>query len=72
MNDFVIKLPLAMRFYLIGLIYRNSRMSQRLFGKFGGGFARPTLSRFVFGFSIFETDVGMVCNEFGQRRLLDN
>ena len=27
MNDFVIKLPLAMRFYLIGLIYRNSRMS---------------------------------------------
>jgi len=27
MNDFVIKLPLAMQFYLIGLIYRNSRMS---------------------------------------------
>ena len=27
MNDFVSKLPLAMRFYLIGLIYRNSRMS---------------------------------------------
>lgn len=27
MNDFVIKIPLAMRFYLIGLIYRNSRMS---------------------------------------------
>lgn len=27
MNDFVIELPLAMRFYLIGLIYRNSRMS---------------------------------------------
>ncbi len=27
MNDFVTKLPLAMRFYLIGLIYRNSRMS---------------------------------------------
>ncbi len=27
MNDFAIKLPLAMRFYLIGLIYRNSRMS---------------------------------------------
>lgn len=27
MNDFIIKLPLAMRFYLIGLIYRNSRMS---------------------------------------------
>src|SRR5688500_5979916 len=29
MNDFIIKLPLAMRFYLIGLIYRNSRMSCR-------------------------------------------
>jgi len=27
MNDSVTKLPLAMRFYLIGLIYRNSRMS---------------------------------------------
>ena len=27
MNDFVTKLPLAMQFYLIGLIYRNSRMS---------------------------------------------
>lgn len=27
MNDFVKKLPLAMQFYLIGLIYRNSRMS---------------------------------------------
>jgi hypothetical protein len=27
MNNFVTKLPLAMRFYLIGLIYRNSRMS---------------------------------------------
>lgn len=27
MNDFVTKLPLAMKFYLIGLIYRNSRMS---------------------------------------------
>lgn len=27
MNDFVAKLPLAMQFYLIGLIYRNSRMS---------------------------------------------
>ncbi len=27
MNDFVTQLPLAMRFYLIGLIYRNSRMS---------------------------------------------
>ena len=27
MNDLVTKLPLAMRFYLIGLIYRNSRMS---------------------------------------------
>ena len=27
MNDFVTTLPLAMRFYLIGLIYRNSRMS---------------------------------------------
>lgn len=27
MNDFVIKPPLAMQFYLIGLIYRNSRMS---------------------------------------------
>ncbi len=27
MNDLVTRLPLAMRFYLIGLIYRNSRMS---------------------------------------------
>jgi hypothetical protein len=27
MNDFITKLPLAMQFYLIGLIYRNSRMS---------------------------------------------
>ena len=27
MNDLVTKLPLAMRFYLIGLIYRNSLMS---------------------------------------------
>ncbi len=27
MNNFVTQLPLAMRFYLIGLIYRNSRMS---------------------------------------------
>ena len=27
MNDSVTQLPLAMRFYLIGLIYRNSRMS---------------------------------------------
>ena len=27
MNDFVTKLPLAMQFYLIALIYRNSRMS---------------------------------------------
>jgi hypothetical protein len=27
MNDSITKLPLAMRFYLIGLIYRNSRMS---------------------------------------------
>lgn len=27
MNDFLLKLPLAMQFYLIGLIYRNSRMS---------------------------------------------
>src|SRR5215203_1533726 len=27
MNDFVTKLPLAIQFYLIGLIYRNSRMS---------------------------------------------
>ena len=27
MNEFINQLPLAMRFYLIGLIYRNSRMS---------------------------------------------
>lgn len=27
MNDFLLKLPLAMQFYLIALIYRNSRMS---------------------------------------------
>lgn len=27
MNDFLLRLPLAMQFYLIGLIYRNSRMS---------------------------------------------
>lgn len=27
MNNFVTQLPLAMQFYLIGLIYRNSRMS---------------------------------------------
>ena len=27
MNDLLTKLPLAMRFYLMGLIYRNSRMS---------------------------------------------
>lgn len=32
MNDFVKKLPLAMQFYLIGLIYRNSRMSCRCLG----------------------------------------
>ena len=42
-----------------------------LFGKSGGSSARPTLPRFVFGVSIFETDVGMVCNEFGQRWLLN-
>ena len=72
MNDSVTKLPLAMRFYLIGLIYRNSRMSCVCLASLVEVASDRQNPRFVFGVSIFETAVGMVCNGFGERRLLDH
>jgi hypothetical protein len=43
-----------------------------VFGESGASRSRPNLPSFVSRLSIFKTDVGMVCDEFGKRRLLDN
>ena len=69
MHDFVIKLPLAMRFYLIGLIYRDSRIRCLCLASLIE-VAHDRLYRVLYlAFPFFKTDVGMVCSAFGQRRL---
>ncbi len=70
MNDFAIKLPLAMRFYLIGLIYRNSRMSCVCLASLVE-VAHDRLYRVLYlVFPYSRADVGMVCGTGGERRLL--
>ncbi len=73
MNDFVIKLPLAMRFYLIGLIYRNSRMSCSCLAEIIQ-VAHDRLYRVLYlSFPYSRADVGLDHRKFSKvRRLSDN
>jgi hypothetical protein len=55
-----------MQFYLIDLIYRNSRMSCVCLAPSAASGTRAPLSGFVFIISILKTAMGMGCFKLGQ------